>query len=74
MVNKQGNKMEKEMTKEMFDIYVYSSTSVGGPVRIVPDQTEYKDRAMLFAQAGFNVKVFAHFDGGIVYRLDGMPQ
>jgi len=70
------NKLEKTAPAaiDRFDIYVYSSDSVGGPVRIVPDQTEYKARAQLFAQAGFNVKVVDQFDGAVVYTLDAMPQ
>ena len=58
----------------MFDIYVYSSDSVGGSVRIVPDQTEYKARAQLFAHAGFNIKVVDQYDGAVVYTLDALPQ
>jgi hypothetical protein len=58
----------------MFDIYVYSSDSVGGPVRVIPDQTEYKFRVQLFAQAGFNVKVIDQEDGAVVYTLDALPQ
>jgi len=58
----------------MFDIYVYSSNSVGGSVRVIPDQTEYRARAQLFAQAGFNVKVVDQEDGVVVYTLDALPQ
>ena len=60
----------------MFDIYIYSADSVGGAVRIERDQMkyEYKARAILFAQRGFNVKVVDQEDGAVVYTLDAMFQ